>query len=412
MKRVAFVGMAPLSAKKPYTSLLMRYSAYALRKYGMRCEFFSLSNRTAMSNVFGFRQHEIESEKRTGSELSVSRYIDLANLFLLGQRPSVERISQYDKLLEQLAEYNPDIIMANDVLLAKLISKYIDIYGKEDTKVICYVDSSSGVPAEIEDTLYWLKASGANPAQIHATKLLKRRYIEYHLSYYRMMLELSSAFLVPGDSHKPEMDKDFPRFKDKIFSLYVEWYKPRRLTRKEIKKRIKTILFIGSYTHTPNAIAIRDITERIAPKLPDKEFIIFGVGCPNKRAGNVRFIDGSSLSSGPILKRADICLSPTTSYTSGIKIKVSDYIKANKIIIGTRQGLLGYSTRNRVNCIVEDDIEKYPERISVLERDKGLMEKIQKNAHTLLDGCSKEDAMKKWGTILKHMYGSGSVKDI
>ncbi len=398
------MSLYPLSDQKPYISRNLLYCAYAFRELGIHSEFFSMSDRTAESSAFGFRQHEIKSFRPLGSKFSIARYLDFLCLILFGFRPSVELINHSPRLVQELTSYNPDLVILADNIIAKLVGKYASEYKRKSTKIICLSDSYKGIQAEIDSGVYWVKEGTLNDIISGAVKrILKKRYTKYHMYLYNLEVKFSDAFLTTDDVHKREIQNKFPKFKKKIFALYPEYRQPPKIKGCGARREIKNILFIGSYTHTPNAIAIKAIRERIAPKLPDKTFIIFGDGCPNKKSGNVTMINGHGIPTSKVLKAADVCISPMTEYNSGIKTKVIEYICANKIVIGTSESLIGYNTINNVNVIVEDKIDNYPARIRELDKNLVLRRRIQKNARTMLGGFAENNVRIKWLKVLHYI---------
>ncbi len=413
MKKVALINMYPFEGENQYANKITRYSAYAFDELGMHSEFFSFSDKNKTSEVYGFKQHEIKSFRPLGDKFGAARYLDFIFLVLFGFRPTIEFINHSPALLRELDNYKPDIIFAADCITAKLMKKYLDQSGNQNVKMMCFSDSCKGIEAEIDDAIDWLKINKGNPILLKfIDKVLRGRYVKYYLSIYGLQVSITDAFLATDDMHRKEISRQFPKFRKNIFALYPEWWEPKSTKPKKIKGKIKSILFIGSYGHIPNAIAMKNITEFIAPKLPDKKFVIFGRGCPNKKIGNVQFIDGTKMSSDGVLRDADVCISPIIGYVSGIKTKISDYMEASKIVIGTKLTFTGYRVVDGFNSIIEDKIDRYPDRISQLDRNHKLRDKIQKNANTALDGHYKPDVIKKWATILKHIFSSSPSRGV
>ncbi len=402
MKKVALISPYPLNERTPYTSRQLRYCAYTLKKFGMHCEFFSFSDKPAAKKVFGFKQHTIKSQRPLGSEFSTTRYMDLLSLALFGFRPSIERINDSPEFLNKLKEYDPGLVILVDIIIAKLMKKYSEQYKRPDTKIICYTDSYRGVPTEIDDNIKWLKETAGGPVKIGSIKLLKRNYVKYYRSMYEQQLKIADAFIAPAEEHRRVMQQEFPQFKSKIFGFNFEWHDLKPNNTKP-RKKLDTIVFIGSYNHIPNAMAIKNVTQIIAPRMPQKKFIIFGVDCPNKKEGNVQFIDGTTIPTSTVLKKADVCLAPFTTYNAGMKTKIYDYVQANRIIIGTRSGFTGYAVVNKKNAVIEDDIRKYPDRIRELERNYALRSMIQRNVYTVLDNSRERVVDAKWKALLKYI---------
>lgn len=402
MKKVALISPYALYEKTPYTSRQLRYCAYALRKFGMHCEFFSFSDKPAATSVFGFKQHTIISHRPLGSEFSKARYIDLISLATLGFRPSIERINRSPEFLKKLSEYKPDLVVLIDIIIAKLIKEFAAKYKEPNTKIICYADSYKGIPTEIDDNINWLKQNGNSPIKIGFIRLLKKNYISYYRAMYEQQLTICDAFITPAETHCNEMKKEFPRYKSKIFGFNFEWH-DLRPNNKKPRKRLDTILFIGSYAHIPNAMAIRHIVDTIAPRMPEKEFIIFGVGCPNERVGNIQFIDGTNIPSSVPLKKADICLAPFTGYNAGMKTKIFEYAHANRPVLGTRSAFTGYNVKDRINALIEDRIKQYPNRIRELEMHYALRCKIQSNIYTMLDNNREKVVRHRWKEVLNRV---------
>ncbi len=144
-------------------------------------------------------------------------------------------------------------------------------------------------------------------------------------------------------------------------------------------------LFVGS-AYPPNVRAARRIIEISRNELCLAEaikFVIVGQ-CVNRQLAYasknclcVGRVSDSVLRS--LYSLAAFVVIPLESGT-GSSVKTLEAFAYGRAVIGTRVAFRGYEVLNEEHCVMEDDLEKYPQIISATLNDKELVRKIEKNA--------------------------------
>ncbi|MGC8680357.1 MAG: glycosyltransferase family 4 protein, partial [Candidatus Micrarchaeia archaeon] len=135
-----------------------------------------------------------------------------------------------------------------------------------------------------------------------------------------------------------------------------------------------------------------------APKLKNIEFIIVGKGCRPEIDGNVHIL-GEVKNIDYVMKKADAFIAPLIS-GKGLKTKILTYFEYKKPVIGTSLAFRGYNVKNRVNCIIEDNVDKFYLRIDELNEDPRLIKRIQSNMDEVLLDFSEKELKKKMNSVL------------
>ena len=398
MKKLALVNHYPFDRPKDAKGNLYLELAYIFNKLGMKVELFTLSKRDTISNFSGYVQNEIKlAIPDTDNVLSASRIADFLALELTGFRPSIWRMNKSDKLIDALHRYDPDVIFLTDTMFARSMERYKERY-KNKTKIITYSDTLNA--REMLDYIDNLATTKAKAYVIkYLKKSLRKRYINYLTELYRRTIDVSDVFVTMTDMHKKMIIKEFPNSKGKVYTILPGFIPDNRAHNNKPRVKIKVLLFIGACSHGPNADAINYILNYLAPKLPDKIFMIVGKGCLKKTVKNVHFIGTTPMAIA--LNKADVCLSPMTNDNTGVMSKVLAYLAKNKLVIGTASSFIGYKAKSGFNVIIENDLNKYATIIKNLENNPKMMKKIQMNAHTALEGHLEHDLIKAWSLMLK-----------
>lgn len=149
----------------------------------------------------------------------------------------------------------------------------------------------------------------------------------------------------------------------------VDVGKFNRVTNEEIgiiKKKYnintKTILFMGLPSFKPNREAIDFLDKSIMPKLlkkyPNLRLAIIGGKVDFKRKwlinpGNIPFEEVP-----PFIKATDICLSPIFS-GSGTRLKILEYLSAEKPVISTQKGAEGLGLKEGKHFLRAETAEEF-----------------------------------------------------
>lgn len=342
-----------------------------------------VSNKTIQKLIKGWRYQE----KGAG------RILDLLGLSFFGFRTSLLFISRNRKFLNELIAFNPHIIIAPSFQVSGLIEKYKKVNRK--TKIVVYTDS----PEVIRSVFNYLETIHL-PRFIKyvVRKLLYERYINFSLKIFSNFVKNADIIIAPTSFDKEEIAKMIPQNNEKkVFVIPPVVWGGKKIEVKPIKN-IAKIAFIGAADFWPNMEAVEIIKEKIAPKLKDIEFIIIGKGWKPKREENVNFI-GEVKNLDPILKEASAFIAPVVS-GSGMKTKILTYFQYGKPIIGTPLAFRGYNVKDEYNAIIEDNINNFYLRIIELNKNKNLIDRIQRNSIKAISNFKIGNITKMWYKVL------------
>ena len=97
--------------------------------------------------------------------------------------------------------------------------------------------------------------------------------------------------------------------------------------------------------------------------------------------------------------KTDAFIAPITS-GAGMKTKIATYLEAGKPIIGTSVAFEGYGIKDKVDGIVEDNLESIYKRIGDLNENPRKILTIQKNMRKILIKFSEEAIVRKWKKVI------------
>lgn len=146
-------------------------------------------------------------------------------------------------------------------------------------------------------------------------------------------------------------------------------------------ERVRTALFVGNLRSIQNYEAAKKIIE-IAKRLPEVKFIIVGEGDEkfSDYPENVVFT-GKVVSLDKYYKEADVCVIPLTTGT-GIKTKVLECMAYGRPVITTEKGVEGLTDVEKLDGVIVDKVENFPELIKNLRLKKNyshLREYVDRN---------------------------------
>lgn len=393
MQKIAFLSYKPISKLQSGYDLIYTTSASILKKDNT-VKFFSVGNKNIVEQFDdGVYQH-IYKGFSFPENLGLLKIIDLIALTIFGIRPSINLINKNDYFFKKLNEYKPDIIILPGAAyyLFKIAIKFKN--KNPQSKLIIYTDS----PIEMfQNSFNSIKNS---PLPYFLINYMNKRYLKYNLNIFKKLFLISDYIVTFTREDKIKIKSDF-KLSKKIFvipSVYIKKEPKLKLTK---IKKIKKIMFIGACGYPANDEIIKIIKNNIAPQLETKQFIIVGKNCKNQDINNVKIIGSASEKKlDSLLKTADICIAPLFN-GGGIKTKILKYLSYYKPVIGTSIAFRGYPIKNRINAIVENDIEKYPILIQEFEKNIKLYNKIQKNIKYVLNFFSEKTIRKKWVKLMK-----------
>jgi glycosyltransferase involved in cell wall biosynthesis len=121
-------------------------------------------------------------------------------------------------------------------------------------------------------------------------------------------------------------------------------------------------VFVGRLDYPPNLEAVKTLCIHIAPHCPNVTFLVAGINPPKiAPPNNVRLI-GFVDQIESYLGAGDLAVVPIT-FGSGTRIKILDAWAAGLPVLSTSAAASGLEYQDGVNIVIEDDIQRFPERI-------------------------------------------------
>lgn len=311
-------------------------------------------------------------------------------------------ILYYNEILEKLISLDPELIISHGLASMSVdFVRFLKFYKKthNNIKLLAITDDvrqiDEHLKAKIDTVLHDKKKIGF----LYSVKMKLYSLIVKHIAYsmYDVMVKSFDGLLFFTNDDTDLAVKRYPQYKKKFFVFR----RPVKLNVKDvskyvIRKRLKTTLFVGNCKHLPNVEAMQNIIS-IANKTKNVNFVITGNGCNKSIKGNVKVV-GFVNNINALYLKADAFVAPLKS-GSGMKMKLLECFRYGIPIIGTSIAFEGYPVKNGVDCIVEDNIEKYPERISEL-KDYEKRKRISENSRKIIYYFSYDEAKKTWDKIL------------
>ena len=162
------------------------------------------------------------------------------------------------------------------------------------------------------------------------------------------------------------------------------------------------LLFVGSF-HPPNIEAVECLITSVAPRLPDKLFVIAGNVARNVEAArlpkNVVWLD--HVSDGVktlLLQAADVALNPMFS-GSGTNLKMLEYLAAGVPVVTTAIGARGLDLVDGEHAIV-CPVEEFPRQIGRVLRDDALRATLRAEGRRLVERAYD------WTRIVEAMHAA------
>ena len=158
------------------------------------------------------------------------------------------------------------------------------------------------------------------------------------------------------------------------------------------------ISYLATGAHYPNREGLvwfmENIWEKVRVRHPEIEFIVIGKWKKSivKKYKSVQFLgfvkDFSTVLQGSIM------IVPILS-GSGIRIKILDGINCGCPIVSTSVGIEGLNFKDEIDCIIEDDVDMFVDRLYALMKDEEKQKRLRKNAKTTLDKLYSNEVLIK-----------------
>ena len=149
----------------------------------------------------------------------------------------------------------------------------------------------------------------------------------------------------------------------------------------------KNVLFMGLTTFKPNKDAIdflvHDVFPSVVKRCPEAKLVIIGGKVKYKRSwllnpGILPFEEVPAF-----VKACDVCVAPVFS-GSGTRIKILEYMAANKPVISTTKGAEGISIKAGETIVIADPADKFVENVLCLLKETDWAEKIGREGRELV----------------------------
>lgn len=178
----------------------------------------------------------------------------------------------------------------------------------------------------------------------------------------------------------------------------------------EIKEKYalegRLVLFMGLSHFMPNVEALDFLIPKVFPHVvedyPDIKLAVIGGSINFRRSwlinpGRIPFEEVPAF-----IKACDVCVSPIFS-GSGTRLKILEYMAANKPVVSTTKGAEGITIIDKDNIVIADDPDKFAEGIKYLFENQEIAEKIGKKGKDLVRESYSWQSIVKDFTI--HMNG-------
>lgn len=356
---------------------------------------FSIGKNEENIKLKNYKEIVLKNNGFIGNDDILIKLLDYLSLFLLKRSYSFFIRNKCSALIDKLIDYNPEIIITSYEF-----SDLITLYKRhnKNVKIIALMDDPRQINDTVNSKLALIKSKTFS-CKIYrvGVKIIAYNYVQMLEKKYTKLVK-NSVFVINFTKEGSKISKKIYRlYSNKFFVIPPPLLNFKPTYKLKVKKHARNILFLGSCNYSPNKESIQLIENNIAPKLPEFNFILVGKNCRKYRFGNIRSF-GYVAHINKILAESDICISPII-HGGGIKTKLLEYITAAKPVIGTSLAFEGYNVKDSINAIIEDDINRYPERIRLLANSYRLRKKIAQNTEEIVSYFSKEKIAKKWITL-------------
>lgn len=150
-----------------------------------------------------------------------------------------------------------------------------------------------------------------------------------------------------------------------------------------------SVIFVGNMEYLPNREAVRLIATRIAPKVLEKignvKFLIVGRGSDTLKISNecglvfMGVVDNLA----DFLLASDVAIAPLI-HGSGTRLKVLEYFSCGLPVVSTSVGVEGLDVTDGLNVFIENDVDKFAQRIVELLKNKSTATNLGDNAREIV----------------------------
>lgn len=159
----------------------------------------------------------------------------------------------------------------------------------------------------------------------------------------------------------------------------------------------RTVLFLGSYAHRPNADAIaligKEIRPRVLRQVSDATFRIVGKGLPTRALAAEGFEVFSDVDDvTPFIDSATVCIAPL-KVGSGVRVKLIEYLSRGKPVVAMTPALEGLQVRPGIDLLVADDVDSFAASVIGLLNDPAARERLGSSGFERILELTGEEAV-------------------
>lgn len=144
----------------------------------------------------------------------------------------------------------------------------------------------------------------------------------------------------------------------------------------------RRLLFIGSFAHKPNVLAVEFFLREVRPRLENVTLHVIA-GMRHERFWDLRHpgveVEGFVSDVRPAYRRAALVIAPLVA-SAGTNIKILEAMAMGKVIVSTEAGIHGLELERGAEVIVTDDPERMAAEITRLLENPGEREEIERRA--------------------------------
>jgi GT2 family glycosyltransferase/glycosyltransferase involved in cell wall biosynthesis len=165
----------------------------------------------------------------------------------------------------------------------------------------------------------------------------------------------------------------------------------------------RRLLFIGSFAHKPNVLALKFFLNEVFPGLEGVTLHVIA-GQHHERFWDLRQpgveVEGFVADVRPAYERAAVVIAPLVA-SAGTNIKIMEAMAMNKAIVSTAAGINGLELQSGVDVIVEDSAEGMARAITRLLADPAERTALEQRARATVERLYGWEAI---GARQKQMY--------
>ena len=310
------------------------------------------------------------------------------------------RINKNRILIRALKEFNPDIVITSAQSFNELLIKYKKDYNP-DVKIIATTDDIRGAELNIKAVREGYRHGTIKERLLYPLAfVVTSGDLRYTRSLYKECIEKYDAITYVSHEDMVAAEMMYPAF-SKNFHVIPPPNNFTGVINPKLRSTAKYILFLGNCLHKPSIIARNEIIKQIAPNTKDLDFILTGADCNRFKKQNIHSI-GFVKNINKVVASSDICIAPL-KFGSGLKVKILYYFSSGKPVIGTRIAFEGFPVKHMRDCIIEDDISKYPKILTSLSKNFKLRKKLSYGALKVSSNFSEDNINRLWSDLFSSL---------